>query len=478
MEGTPAIKFNNVLASCNNKKGDGMWMRWLLVWVLAWAQAALAEIAPWNENPRYWAQDGKPVLLVGGSDDDNLFQWAEPELSAQLDRLKQAGGNVVRNTMSDRREKGFEIYPYRQLPSGKYDLGQWNPEYWQRFEHFLDETARRGIMVQIELWDRFDFTDYGKIQHWQAHPYNPKNNVNYSYWRSGLAPAYYDHPGQNRQPFFFTTPEQRNNRLMLGYQQRFIDKVLEYALQYGHVLYCIDNETSADEAWSRYWVQYVRSRAALQGKTVYLTEMMDDKKMSKQVHGRTLDHPELYDFVEVSQNNHSNGRTHWGNLRAFREHLDDRPRPLNSIKVYGADGNAFGHSDQQALERFWRNLLAGVAVVRFHRPKSGLGLGDKAVNAIRAARLLETELPLWSLSPLSSQEAEDEPRFYEARSAEGVRVMYFPAGKAGTGPSIEQGTLRWLNLDRADWDGEAEVTSGTVTPPDNGNWIAIFRPQD
>ena len=65
------------------------------------------------------------------------------------------------------------------------------------------------------------------------------------------------------------------------------------------------------------------------------------------VHGRTLDHPELYDFVEVSQNNHSNGRTHWGNLRAFRGHLDDRPRPLNSIKVYGADGNAFGHSDQQ-----------------------------------------------------------------------------------------------------------------------------------
>jgi hypothetical protein len=459
------------------KKERSMWMRWLLVALLALAQPVQAEIAPWSENPRYWAQDGKPVLLVGGSDDDNLFQWTEPELSAQLDRLKQAGGNVVRNTMSDRRDLGFEIYPYRQLPSGKYDLEQWNPEYWQRFERFLNETARRGIVVQIELWDRFDFTDHSKIKYWQAHPYNPKNNVNYSYWRSGFAPAYYDHPGQNRQPFFFTTPEQRNNRLILGYQRRFIDKVLEYALQYDHVLYCIDNETSAEEAWSRYWAQYVKSKAALQGKTVYLTEMMGDKTMSKQAHGRTLDHPELYDFIEVSQNNHSNGRTHWENLRTFREHLDDKPRPLNSIKIYGADGNAFGHSDQQALERFWRNLLAGVAAARFHRPQSGLGLSDKAVTAIRAARLLESEVPFWTLVPLPLQGSEEEPRFYEARSADGARVLYFPAGKAGPGPSAERGTLRWLNLDRAAWEPEAKLT-GAVTPPNSGNWIAVLRPQD
>ena len=457
-----------------------MWMRWLLIlWLaprLALAQVALAELAPWSENPRYWAQDGKPVLLVGGSDDDNLFQWGAPELSAQLDRLKQAGGNVVRNTMSDRRDKGFEIYPYRQLPSGKYDLDQWNPEYWQRFERFLSETARRGIVVQIELWDRFDFADHSRIKYWQAHPYNPKNNVNYSYWLSGFAPVYYDHPGQNRQPFFFTTPEQRNNRLILGYQQRFIDKVLEYALQYGHVLYCIDNETSADEAWSRYWAHYVKSRAALHGKKVYLTEMMGDKKMSKQVHGRTLNHPELYDFIEVSQNNHSNGRKHWENLLAFRAHLADQPRPMNSIKIYGADGNSFGHSDQQALERYWRNLLGGVAMARFHRPKSGLGLNDKAVTAIRAARLLESAVPLWSLTPRPLQGTEEEPRFYEARRADGVRVLYFPAGKTGAGPAAEQGALRWLNLDQATWGAETKVASGRVTPPDGGNWIAVWQP--
>lgn len=453
-----------------------MWLRWLVVPLLALAQAAHAEVAPWNENPRYWMYDGAPVLLVGGSDDDNLFQWSEPDLIAQLDRLKQAGGNVVRNTMSDRRDKGFEIYPYLQLPSGKYDLDQWNPEYWQRFERFLRETAQRGIVVQIELWDRFDFTDHGKIRHWQPHPYNPKNNINYSYWRSGFAPAYYDHPGKNRQPFFFTTPDQRNNRLILDYQQRFIDKVLEHALQYDHVLYCIDNETSADEAWSRYWAQYVKAKASAQGKTVYVTEMMDDKSMSKQSHGRTLDHPELYDFIEVSQNNHSNGRKHWDNLRAFREHIQNRPRPMNSIKIYGADGNSFGHSDQQALERFWRNLLAGVAVSRFHRPASGLGLSDKAVNAIRAVRLLEAAVPLWSLVPLPAGDSE-EPVFYEARGENGTRVLYFPAGKAGEGPVIEDASVSWLNLDRAEWGDDEGAPQQGLAPPKAGNWIAVIRPR-
>lgn len=116
--------------------------------------AAEPELRPWAENPWYWSDRGEPVLLLGGSDDDNLFQWPEADLAAQLDRLAAAGGNVIRNTMSDRRDKGFEVYPFREVAEGRYDLGAWNEEYWARFERLLRETARRGIVVQIEIWDR------------------------------------------------------------------------------------------------------------------------------------------------------------------------------------------------------------------------------------------------------------------------------------------------------------------------------------
>jgi hypothetical protein len=98
------------------------------------------------------------VFLAGASDDDNLFQWTGSELMEQLDTLVACGGNYLRNTMSDRPDRGFEVYPFDRRPDGRYDLERWNPEYWRRFETFLEETGRRGIVVQIEVWDRFDYS--------------------------------------------------------------------------------------------------------------------------------------------------------------------------------------------------------------------------------------------------------------------------------------------------------------------------------
>src|SRR5690606_16958072 len=98
------------------------------------------------------------------------------------------------------------------------------------FERLLRETAQRNIVVQIEVWDRFDYVDNGGNERWQLHPYNPRNNVNYSFAESGFAERYPDHPGANRQPFFFTTPNQRNNTVVLPFQQRFVEKLLEHTL--------------------------------------------------------------------------------------------------------------------------------------------------------------------------------------------------------------------------------------------------------
>ena len=51
-----------------------------------------------------------PNVWLGGSVEDNLFQI--PDLEAHLDELRAAGANVIRNTMSDRHDFGFEVYPY------------------------------------------------------------------------------------------------------------------------------------------------------------------------------------------------------------------------------------------------------------------------------------------------------------------------------------------------------------------------------
>lgn len=464
-------------------KSPSVLYRGVLLLAVLWSAAACAgpDLAPWAENPWYWSYRGAPVLLLGGSDDDNLFQWPENELIAQLDRLAAAGGNVIRNTMSDRKDKGFEVYPFQVEADGKYDLTKWNDEYWNRFERMLRETEKRGIIVQIEVWDRFDYTDSGGADRWQIHPYNPKNNVNYSYEESGFAERYPDHPGTNRQPFFFTTPGQRNNTVVLQFQQRFVEKMLEQTLRRGNVLYCMDNETSGEEAWGKYWAGFIRERAAAQGKTVFVTEMWDNWNLQDDVHKRTFDHPELYDFVDVSQNNHNSGEKHWDAFLNAREYLSSSPRPMNTIKTYGADGNKFGHTDQDGIERFWRHLIAGAAAVRFHRPDSGLGLNDKAVAAMRAARKLESRVPLWTLKPANSLLSDRDPNeAYLAANVGAAYAIYFPAGGQVTIDlaSVKGAlTVYWVDIASGEWgpvqdiDGDRPVE---LSAPDGGNWAAAI----
>ncbi len=432
-------------------------------------------IQPYAKNPYYWQYKGEPILLIGGSKDDNLFQI--PDLESHLDEIQSAGGNYIRNTMSDRKDYGFEVYPFQQRSDGKYDLESWNEEYWARFANLLQGTHDRDIIVQIEVWDRFDYS--GK--NWPPHPYNPRNNVNYNKSQSGLDDEYTDHPGRNRQPFFFTTPHQRNNRVVLKYQQRFVDKMLSYALKYNHVLYCMDNETSGQEAWGAYWAEYIRKRASEIGRGVCLTEMWDDWDLKSAQHRLTFDHPERYEFIDVSQNNHKKGQEHWDNFQWVRHYIAKRPRPINTVKTYGADGNTFGHTNQDGIERFWRHLIGGAASARFHRPPSGLGLSAPAIATLKAARKLESRIKLWDVDPANHLLTDRRPNeAYLAAKPGHAYALYFPDG-GSVGLKLDQApgdyTLQWIDISRGDWAEKSTLKGGQtvrIDAPGKGNWVCAL----
>jgi hypothetical protein len=435
-------------------------------------------IRPYTENPWYWQYHGKPVLLLGGSKDDSLFQI--PDLREHLEAIAKVGGNYIRNTMSDRPDFGFETYPFKQLPNGKYDLEQWNEEYWQRFDNLLRWTHELSIFVQIEIWDRFDHSR----DNWLLHPYNPKNNVNYTYEESGFAPDYPDHPGANKQPFFFTTPLQRNVTTVLQYQQRFVAKLLKHSLPYPHVLYCIDNETSGEESWAVYWANFIQEHARTAATDVFLTQMWDDWNLQADQHRRTFNHPERFRFVDISQNNHQKGQTHWDHFQWTRQYLAQQPRPINTVKTYGADTGRFGNS-RDGLERWWRHLLGGAAAVRFHRPDSGLGFSPPAIASIRAARSLESRVRLWDLAPanhLLRNRTDNEA--YLAANPGVAYALYFPdVGSVQLDLRNHGGTflVHWIEIATGNPAGSETLTGGDWIPlntPSSGHWIAAILKQD
>ncbi len=440
-------------------------------------------IRPYEANPTYWQYKGEPVLLIGGSDQDNLFNHPHipPDgLEAHLDVLVSVGGNYVRNTMSTR-EAG-NLYAYEQdSDTGLYDLDTFNEAYWQRFRDFLDMTSARDIIVQIEVFDRFDFArDAREMGGWSRQPFNPRNNINYTAEESRLPEEITTHPGQLENPFFRTTPEQEDNPLVLQYQEAYVEKMLSISLEYGNVLYCVSNETNESEHWSAYWAHFIRQKADEAGVGVEVTEMWDPWDLSHPMHRFTFDHPELYSFVDISQNTHQVGQTHWDNMQAARQRLLDPARPINNVKIYG--GTPHGGGLEEGTHKLWRNVLGGLASSRFHRPDSGAGLSELAQTHLKSMRMLVTDFDVFPAEPHNDLLRDRDKNEAYCAATPGVQyAVYFPAAGSVTLDTSEADgpmTLRWLEIEQNRWHDPEDIESAEqleLNTPGEGQWAVLVE---
>ncbi len=431
-------------------------------------------IRPYQANPRYWQYRGEPVLLVGGSREDNLFQIAG--LEAHLDRLASVGGNYIRNTMSDRDPGDRRAFARIEAGdnAGRYDLDRFSDEYWHRLERLLRLCREREIIVQIEVWDRFDHSR----EPWRSDPFNPANNVNYTFGASGFAAAYPDHPGCNAQPFFHTPPGMNNNPVVLRYQQRFVDQLLSIALGYPNVLYCMNNETQEEPAWGQYWLGYIRRRAAERGRIVWATDMFDGPWGAglPDAVRRQFDDAHMYPFIDVSQINawRCSHEQHRANLAELRRLNGACPRPLNNTKVYAADtlpaSDAVRSTDLDGVTSFWTNILGGCASARFHRPPHGLALGATAQASIRSVRLVEKYVRMWDLQPGDG--------VIGGRSGTGAWVVFLPRG-GGVGLPLEPGgyDVRWIDVMRGCAAAQVKVEGEKLSAPTRDPHVAVLVPR-
>lgn len=434
------------------------------------------KIEIYGRNPAYWQYKGKPVLLLGGSVDDSLFQI--PDLKDHLDLLKSVGGNYIRNTMSSRNDKDFEVHPFKKLANGKYDLNQWNDEYWNRFENMLKWTQERDIIVQIEIWATFDYYR----DNWAVNPFNPKNNINYTAAQTSLPEQVNSHPIRCENNFFWSVPAESNQKTVLKFQWRFVDKMLSYSLKFGNVLYCMDNETSVTPQWGKYWSQYIKAKAKAAGLRVHTTEMWDKWDLGHSMHNATFDHPQIYSFVDISQNNHQKGQKHWDNAKRQRARIAENVRPLNNVKIYGADEYGRFGNDRDGMERFWRNILGGMASSRFHRPTSGLGLGKKAQANIRSMRLLTDKMDIFTCAPGNDLLSNRKPNEAYCLANPGAEyAVYFPNGGEVTldiSKLKKPAVARWLDIMKSRWldsqrvEGKSKLT---LRCPSQGYWAVLVQ---
>jgi hypothetical protein len=458
--------------------------------LLPLAAAEAERIQPDPNNPYYWQYKGDAVLLLGGTWQDNLFNHPIG-LARHLDLLVARGGNYVRNTMSHRNTGNEFAYARRD---GKFDLDQWNEEFWRRFDNFLQLTRERDIIVQLEIWDPWDhYVDHQSLGGWSKHPFNPANNVNYNAQESGLPTQVgYEPRGEpTEHAFFRTVPGLNNNELVLRYQQAFVDKLLSYSLEHPHVLYCMNNETGERVEWGDYWATYVRNKAEVAGVKVHTTDMRRSENVRSQDHTHIFDKPDLYTFVDISQNNAWTGlgQDHYDRILWVRERLAENPRPINNNKNYGAAR----HGEEESVARFCRIVFAGCASVRFHRPHPredadahevatdfGLGLGPRAQAIITSMRGIANRIDLVRTEPRNDLLSERQPNEAYCLAEPGKQyAVYFPDGgavKLDLSEANGRVEIRWLDINRSEWQEERTIDGGGVLElkaPGKGHWAAV-----
>ena len=487
-----------------------------LMLALIWSSPSRAQIAI---DGRYWTYDGQRVLLLGGwnhghnpfidhdtdNDRDKQGVSTPAQIRQAMDELAAAGGNYLRCVLDPGMAAGIQGFDFCAKSGTQHDLNTMTGPFWTRLETFIAEAKGRDIVVQIELWDRFDLID-GSWGSWPVSPWNPKNNVNYTTASSGLAASYrsfgthpflQDVPGH---PEYEKAAESRRQQydLVRGFQDKFVDRLLAVTLRHGNVLYCMDNETHIDPAWGEYWMRFIQRKANAQGKHVLTTDMLDDVHRGETSRGLTyqLAHRDTYDYVDVSQANSRHAdEAHWDTVKwiADAAKKTNPPYLLHMTKVYGNDlaleGKPWsswrpGDTDN-AIEEWWRNLLVGVAGVRFHRPTAGIGLSAEAKNCMRATRKVETAVKFWGVEPrldlLTDREADEA---YLAADPGSAYILYFTRNGEGSvslkldayaGKTFE---LRWVNITTGDWGPTTTIMGGSTVsidrPDTSAHWVATI----
>jgi hypothetical protein len=455
--------------------------------------AALQRIRIYEQNPFYWEYNGQPVLLLGGSREDNMFNHPDG-LEEHLDLLKSVGGNYIRNTMSSRNPGN--PWPHKKIENGLYDLDQWDNEYWNRLENFLNLCLERDIIVQIEIWDPWDYfkteapRGFGPDNvGWESCPFNPALNINYTAEETGLAVDidYYSSRHPSDHVFFHSIPELKDSPIVRKYQEAFIDKLLSISFDYPNVLYCMNNEIGEPPEWGQYWARFIRNKAKLAGVDVFLTDMRRYADFTSEEQLNLLHDRAHYDYFEMSQNNGNNDQRHYDQIMSIREQIIDRPKPLNNVKIYGGTIGSWTTNVEEGTRRFWRNIFAGCASSRFHREGPsplffGAGLSDLALTHLHSMKMLVDQMEIFNCVPSNHLLDDREPNEAYCLAENGKQyALYFPDGGdilldlSGAGQKME---LRWLNIMKSEWQ-KPQVLEGNkkvrIQTPGSGHWAVIIR---
>lgn len=193
------------------------------------------------QNPRVFEFRGKPLVLVTATEhygavmnrpfdfERYLTDAAEKRMTlTRLFVLFRELQTPINPYSTAKPESTDYVAPYPRTGPGlasdrlpKYDLDQWNSEFFDRLHRFIGAAAQRGVVVEVTL-----FSNTYNSELWALNPLNPLNNINGT---------------ETIQPPEYLS---RRHPKLRARQQALVRKVVAECNRYDNVIFEICNEPS------------------------------------------------------------------------------------------------------------------------------------------------------------------------------------------------------------------------------------------
>lgn len=157
--------------------------------------AAAEPLALHPANPHYFLFRGKPAVLITSGEHygavlNRDFDYVKYLQTLEADGLnltrtfsgayvEPAGAfNIAQNTLAPKAGRFICPWARSDVPGyanggNKFDLSQWDEEYFQRLRDFVGTASRCGVVVEMNL-----FCPFYEESQWKLSPQNAINNIN------------------------------------------------------------------------------------------------------------------------------------------------------------------------------------------------------------------------------------------------------------------------------------------------------------
>jgi len=314
---------------------------------------SLGPLRPLKSNPRYFTDGSGKAIYLTGSHTWNNFQDFRPvqhpfSYADYLDFLQRHNHNFFRLwTWESPQGKQWAVNPcftVSPLPyprTGpelardmlpKFNLDQFNQEYFDRLRSRVIDARDRGVYVSIMLFQGFDVTHDGWLP-WPFHPYNAFNNIN------GIDgdPR---HTGEGKATHTLEIPAVTQR------QEAYVRKVIDTVNDLTNVLYEISNESDPQSTeWQYRMIDFIHKYEA----------------------GKPMQHPVGMTFQWSKENNGSNktlmnSPADWISPDASDGYGWDPPASDGSKVIISDTDHLWGaFGTQQDNEQWvWKSFLRGL----------------------------------------------------------------------------------------------------------------------